>query len=110
MKPTCKKPIVMSNSNQISLSIPQEKVDEAKQFYSRGNAILALYQVSLTNDQKAGLPKMGDKSLPFVTKGARIPQHSFNSCAAIHRTCRIEYRPYCSRNTPADSPRCCTYP
>ncbi len=60
----------MSNSNQISLSIPQEKVDEAKQFYSQGNAILAPYLVSLTNDQKAGLPKMGEKSIPFVTKGA----------------------------------------
>ena len=60
----------MSNSNQISLSIPPEKVEEAKQFYAQGNAILAPYLVSLTNDQKAGLPKMGEKSIPFVTKGA----------------------------------------
>ncbi len=67
----------MSNGNQISLSIPPEKVEEAKQFYAQGNAILAPYLVSLTNDQKAGLPKMGEKSIPFVTKGAeylRIPE------------------------------------
>ncbi len=60
----------MSNGNQISLTIPPEKVEQAKQFYAQGNAILAPYLVSLTNDQKAILPKMGEKSIPFVTKAA----------------------------------------
>ena len=60
----------MSNSNQISLSIPPEKAEQAKQLYAQANAIIAPYLVSLTNDQKAGLPKMGEKSIPFVIKGA----------------------------------------
>lgn len=60
----------MSSSNQISLSIPPEVVDQVKQLYAQANTILAPYLISLTNDQKAGLPKMGEKSIPFVTKGA----------------------------------------
>lgn len=60
----------MSNSNQISILLPVEKMEEAKQLYSQANAIIAPYLVSLTNDQKAGLPKMGERSIPFVTKGA----------------------------------------
>lgn len=60
----------MSNSNQISLSIPPEVVEQVKQLYSQANSILAPYLISLTNDQKAGVPKMGEKSIPFVTKGA----------------------------------------
>lgn len=60
----------MSSSNQVSLSIPPEEVEQAKQFYAQGNAILAPYLISLTNDQKAALPKIGEKSIPFVTKGA----------------------------------------
>ncbi len=60
----------MSTSNQISLSIPPEVVDQVKQLYGQANSIMAPYLISLTNDQKAGLPKMGEKSIPFVTKGA----------------------------------------
>lgn len=66
----------MSNSNQISLSIPPEVVEQVKQLYAQANAIMATYLVSLNPDQKMGLPKMGEKSIPFVTKGAeylRIP-------------------------------------
>lgn len=60
----------MSNSNQISITIPPEVVEQVKQLYSQANAILAPYLISLTNDQKAILPKMGEKSIPFVTKAA----------------------------------------
>lgn len=60
----------MSNGNQISISIPAEVVEQVKQLYSQANALMAPYLVSLTNDQKAGLPKMGEKSIPFVTKAA----------------------------------------
>lgn len=60
----------MSNGNQISLNIPAADLEQAKQLYAQGNAILAPYLISLTNDQKAGLPKMGEKSIPFVTKAA----------------------------------------
>jgi len=58
----------MSNSNQISLAIPPEKVEEAKQFYAQGNAILIPYLLNLTPDESKALPKMGDKSYAFVTK------------------------------------------
>ncbi len=60
----------MSNSNQISITIPPEVVEQVKQLYSQANSILAPYLISLTNDQKAVLPKMGEKSIPFVTKAA----------------------------------------
>ena len=60
----------MSNGNQISISIPPEVVEQVKQLYSQANALMAPYLVSLTNDQKASLPKMGEKSIPFVTKAA----------------------------------------
>lgn len=60
----------MSNSNQISITIPPEVVEQVKQLYAQANSILAPYLISLTNDQKAGLPKIGEKSIPFVTKGA----------------------------------------
>lgn len=60
----------MSNGNQISVTIPPEVVEQAKQLYGQANALLAPYLINLTNDQKAGLPKMGEKSIPFVTKAA----------------------------------------
>jgi len=60
----------MSNRNQVSLSIPPEVVEQVKQLYTQANALMALYLVSMIADQKAGLPKMGEKSIPFVTKGA----------------------------------------
>lgn len=60
----------MSNSNQISITIPPEVVEQVKQLYSQANLILAPYLINLTNDQKAVLPKMGEKSIPFVTKAA----------------------------------------
>jgi len=58
----------MSSTNQVSLSIPPEVVEQAKQFYAQGNSLLAPYLISLNNDQKAILPKIGEKSIPFVTK------------------------------------------
>jgi len=60
----------MSNGNQVSLSIPPEVVEQVKQLYTQANALMAPYLVSLTADQKSGLPKMGEKSISFVTKGA----------------------------------------
>jgi len=58
----------MSNSNQVSLSIPPETVEQAKQYYAQGNAILVPYLLNLTPDESKALPKMGDKSYAFVTK------------------------------------------
>jgi len=58
----------MSNSNQVSLAIPPEAVEQAKQFYAQGNAILLPYLLNLTPEESKELPKMGDKSYAFVTK------------------------------------------
>lgn len=58
----------MSNSNLISLSIPPEKVEEAKMHYAQANAILVPYLLNLTPEESKELPKMGDKSYAFVTK------------------------------------------
>jgi len=62
------KSIRMSNSNQISLSVPPEKVEKAKQLYAEANAILVPYLLNLTPEESKELPKMGDKSYAFVTK------------------------------------------
>lgn len=59
----------MSDSNRISLSIPQEIVEQAKQLYVQANQLLAPYLINLTPDERIQLPKMGEKSIPFVTKG-----------------------------------------
>ncbi len=59
----------MTNSNSISLSIPLEIVEQVKQLYGQANQLLAPYLVTLTPDDRIQLPKMGEKSIPFVTKG-----------------------------------------
>ncbi len=58
----------MSNSNQISLAILPETVEQSKQFYAQASAILAPSLVNLTPEESKELPKMGDKSYAFVTK------------------------------------------
>ena len=59
----------MTNSNSISLSIPVEIVEQVKQLYGQANQLLAPYLVNLTPDDRVQLPKMGEKTIPFVTKG-----------------------------------------
>lgn len=64
----------MSNNNRISLTIPQETVDQVKQLYGQIHTILAPYLISLSNDERVELPKMGEKSMPFVIKGSEYLQ------------------------------------
>jgi hypothetical protein len=52
------------------VSIAGISIEQVKQLYLQANSVLAPYLISLTNDQKAILPKMGEKSIPFVTKAA----------------------------------------
>jgi len=59
----------MSDSNRISLIIPPEVAEPAKQLYAQANQMLAPYLINLTPDEKKQYPKMGEKSIPFVTKG-----------------------------------------
>lgn len=59
----------MSDSNRISLVIPAEDVEQVKQLFTQIGQILAPHLINLTPDERVQLPKMGDKSIPFVTKG-----------------------------------------
>ena len=64
----------MSDSNRISIAVPPEVIDQAKQFFMQAQQVLAPYLINLTPDERVQLPKMGDKSIPFVTKGAEYMQ------------------------------------
>ena len=66
----------MSDTNRYSSVIPPEVAEQAKDFFRQGAEVLAPFLINLTPDERIQLPKMGDKSVPFVTKGAeylRIP-------------------------------------
>ena len=66
----------MSDTNRYSSVIPPEVAEQAKDFFRQGAQVLAPFLINLTPDERIQLPKMGDKSVPFVTKGAeylRIP-------------------------------------
>ncbi|MDP2890479.1 MAG: hypothetical protein Q8P34_16125 [Bacteroidota bacterium] len=60
----------MSDSNRISMVIPPEALEQAKEHYRMAHQVLAPYLINLTPDERLQLPKMGDKTVPFVTKGA----------------------------------------
>jgi len=66
----------MSDSNRISLVMPAGDVEQVKQLLIQAGQIMAPYLINLTPDERVQLPKMGDKSISFVTKGAeylRVP-------------------------------------
>ena len=69
----------MTNNNRISLAIPQETVDQVKQLYSQIHSILAPYLLNLSVEERMELPKMGEKSIPFVTKGSEYLGNRDNS-------------------------------
>jgi hypothetical protein len=67
----------MSNENRISLVIPDEVVAGAKQHFTEAAQMLAPYLINLSPEETKALPKMGDKSYSFVTKGLeylKIPE------------------------------------
>ena len=54
--------------NKIDFIIPDEEVDITTQKLNEGGAILKPYLIALTPDQRKEIPKMSDKTLPFVEK------------------------------------------
>jgi hypothetical protein len=54
--------------NLISEEIPQSAVDTAAQLLTQVATVLKPYLKSLTPEERRGLSKMGDKTLPFVNK------------------------------------------
>jgi hypothetical protein len=66
----------MSDSNRISLVLPPEEAEQVKQLFAQIGQILSPHLINLTPEERIQLPKMGDKTIPFVTKGLeylRIP-------------------------------------
>lgn len=66
----------MSNGNRISLVIPDEVVAAAKQHFTDGAQLLAPYLISLLPEEIKVIPKMGDKSYPFVMKSLEYLRNS----------------------------------
>lgn len=60
--------------NLVSQAIPAKVVADALQSIRDACAVLTPYLVSLTPEEREELPKMGDKSVAFVTKAAEYAQ------------------------------------
>ena len=60
--------------NLVTKTVPAKTITDALKLVRDARALLAPYLVPLTPDERAGLPKMGDKSVAFVTKAAEYAQ------------------------------------
>ena len=58
----------MANDNVVSIVIPVDELNKALQALNTAKSILEKYLVALTPEQRNMLPKMGDKTAPFVEK------------------------------------------
>lgn len=58
----------MSTQNAVSINIPSEKITQVNTKLAEIREILKPYLVALSADQRQTLPKMGDKTLSFVSK------------------------------------------
>ncbi len=61
-------------TNLVTQAIPAKTLADALKGIREARAALAPYLISLTPDERAALPKMGDKSLAFVGKAAEYAQ------------------------------------
>lgn len=57
-----------STKNVVSVQIPKDKLTEIQNHVNQLQTLLAEYVVALTPDQRRVLPKMSDKTMPFVDK------------------------------------------
>jgi len=60
--------------NQHSTCIPEEKIVDVKTILTSAKDVLFPYMSTLSNEDRRGLPKMGEKSLSFVTKSYELCQ------------------------------------
>ncbi len=58
----------MSTENALSIAIPAEEITAVKEALKTVHEILKPYLVALTPEQRIELPKMNDKTRPFVSK------------------------------------------
>jgi len=61
-------------NNLISLNLTQEEDDAIKQAIATLNTTLLPKLITLTKEERIGLPKMGDKTLAFTTKANEYAQ------------------------------------
>ncbi len=61
-------------TNLVTQAIPAKTLADALKSVRDARASLAAYLISLTPDERQAIPKMGDKSLAFVTKAAEYAQ------------------------------------
>jgi hypothetical protein len=60
----------MTNTkNVVAIQIPKEKLSEMQTHITALQTLLSDYVVALTSEQRRALPKMNDKTMPFVEKG-----------------------------------------
>lgn len=57
-----------STKNIVSVQIPAEKLAEIQKHVTDLQGLLGEYLIALTAEQRRDLPKMSDKTLPFVEK------------------------------------------
>jgi hypothetical protein len=57
-----------STKNVVSIVIPKEKLSEMQVHIAALQTLLSEYVVALTPEQRRALPKMNDKTMPFVDK------------------------------------------
>lgn len=65
----------MSQDNRISLTIPQQVIDDVLANIKKASDSLRPYLQGLTDEERQTVAKMGDKTLPFVSK-------SFGYCSS----------------------------
>ena len=61
-------------TNLVTQAIPAKTIADALKSIRDARAALAPYLISLTPEERAALPKMGDKSQAFVAKAAEYAQ------------------------------------
>jgi hypothetical protein len=64
----------MFMENLVNKGIPASVLEQALKQVREARALLAPYLISLTPEERESIPKMGDKSLAFVTKAAEYAQ------------------------------------
>jgi len=58
----------MAGENLVSIKIPTEQVEEIRNLLKQVEEALKPYLIALSPTQKKELPKMGDRTVPFINK------------------------------------------
>lgn len=58
----------MANENRVAIQIPADDLKKVLDLLKQAEDILKPYLIALTPEERKKLPKMGDKTIPFVEK------------------------------------------